>query len=235
MTYDALQVLAQESATFARVAGQRLDAHVPSCPEWDMTGLVQHLGVVQRSHAAHVTRGVSDPPTGERPVPPDTGVLAWFEQGTQVLLGALQELPPDAPAWNWATHTPQVVGFWPRRMALEAAVHRWDAENACGAAGGFDLPVAVDGIDEVLTVFRPARPRYRAGSASGVVRIVLTDSEASWTLELTPTDLTPTQQTPDAVLTGSSAQVLLALWCRVPLRTLSLAGEQSLVEALPVG
>ena len=235
MTYDVHQVLAQESAAFARAAQRGLDAPVPSCPDWDVLALVQHLGVVQRSHASHVTRGVTDPPTGERPVAPEDDVLAWFEQGTQVLLNALQELPPEAPAWNWASQTPQVVGFWPRRMALEAAVHRWDAENAHGPAAGFDVPVAVDGIDEVLGVFRPARLRHRAGTASGIVRIVLTDSEASWTLELTPGDLTPRQQPPDAVLTGTSSEVFLALWGRRPMTTLSVAGEQALVTALPVG
>ena len=45
----------------------------------------------------------------------------------------------------------------------------------------------------------------------------------------------PGHQPPDAVLTGSSSEVFLALWGRTPMTTLFVAGEQALVTALPVG
>ena len=45
----------------------------------------------------------------------------------------------------------QTVGFWMRRMALETAIHRVDADLAAGLAGPPIAPdLAADGIDEVL-------------------------------------------------------------------------------------
>ncbi|MFI9597024.1 maleylpyruvate isomerase N-terminal domain-containing protein [Nonomuraea sp. NPDC052265] len=43
---------------------------------------------------------------------------------------------PDDPAWTWSRE--QTVGFWRRMQAIEAAVHRWDAENAIGPAAPID-------------------------------------------------------------------------------------------------
>jgi uncharacterized protein (TIGR03083 family) len=215
---DHRAVIAQESASFLRAVTGNLGARVPSCPEWDVGDLTAHLASVQRFHALHVVRGVTDPPTERPEVPEDDGeLLVWFEEGTRLLLAALDVLPAEAPAWNWAPHTPQTVSFWPRRMALEAAVHRWDAETARQDASGFDVVVAEDGIDEVLTVFNASVP-------DGVL-VRLTDSERTW----------GNAKTPDAVLEGTASGVFLALWGRVPLSSLTTRGDESQVAALRAG
>jgi uncharacterized protein (TIGR03083 family) len=222
---DPLEVIARESALFAATATGNLHAQVPSCPEWNVGDLVAHLGAVQRFHALHVTRGVSDPPTDRPAVPEgDDGLIEWFDEGTRALLGALKAVEPETPAWNWAAHTPQVAAFWPRRMALEAAVHRWDCQSARNDASGFDIDVALDGIDEVLAVHLPTQDQQPAGS----VRVELTDSDATWVVGAT-------QKTPDAVLSGTSSGVFLALWGRVPLSSLQVSGDESLVAALRTG
>ena len=37
---------------------------------------------------------------------------------------------PDEPAWFWGKE--HRVGSWQRAMAIETAIHRWDAQNAMG-------------------------------------------------------------------------------------------------------
>lgn len=228
---NALEVVASESTALAVAASVDLDAEVPSCPGWRVRDLVRHVGTVQRFHALHVTRGVTDEPT-ERPVVPegDAGLVGWFTAGTAELLAALTALPVDAPAWTWAPHLPQVVGFWHRRMALEAVVHRWDAQGAFGQPLGVRTEVAVDGIDEVLLTHLPTEPR----DVAGVVQVVLTDADAGWTVDLGQ-DVVLTQKTPDAVLEGTASGVFLALWGRVPLASLGVRGDASLVAALRTG
>ena len=210
-----LEAIARESRLF-REACTDLTPQVPSCPEWQVGDLVAHLGAVQRFHALHVVRGVTDQPTEHATIPDDDDhLLEWFDEGTQLLLDALRRTPDDTPAWNWSSG-PQVAAFWPRRMALEAAVHRWDAQSATGTPTPQDPELAADGIDEVLFVHH---------DGPGTVRVELTDVARAW----------GQQKTPSAVLAGTAEGVFLGLWGRVPLESLSVEGDASGVAALRAG
>ncbi len=235
MTY--LDVIADESALFLRAATGNLEARVPSCPDWNVGDLVAHLGRVQRFHARHVVRGVTDEPDRVTPIdlPDDAADLpAWFEESTRVLLAALKQVGLDTPAWSFGE--PRTSAFWHRRMALEAAVHRWDAQSAMRDAQGFDLDLAVDGIDEVLTVHTPSDLQDEPTDVRGVVQVRLTDSDRTWLLENLGDDLVPaTEKTPAAVLEGTATGVFLALWGRVPLSSLTTEGDETQVAALRTG
>jgi len=234
MTYDAVPTIRREADAFLVAARKGLDAQVPGCPGWTVRDLTYHLGCVHRFHNAHLGRGVTTPPG--QPAQPEVGdddLLAWFDDGVDELLITLRTVDLDAPAWNWAPHTPQLAGFWPRRMALETAVHRWDAESAHHDATGFDLDVAVDGIDEMLTVMGPAEPA--ADSPSGVVVVRPTDTDAAWAVRLEPAQfevLSAVPADPDAVLAGTSAALLLGLWGRLPAQSLETSGDQALIAHL---
>jgi uncharacterized protein (TIGR03083 family) len=231
-----LDAIAAESAAFLSAVTGNLEAQVPSCPEWNVGDLVAHLGRVQRFHARHVVRGVTDDPDRETPIDlpdSDDDLPAWFEQSTQVLLGALRQVGTETPAWSFGQ--PKTSAFWHRRMALEAAVHRWDAESARGDAHGFDLALAEDGIDEVLTVHTPSDLEDEPTDVRGVVQVRLTDSDRTWTVENLGNDLVATEKTPDAVLDGTASGVFLALWGRVPLSSLTTEGDESQVAALRTG
>jgi uncharacterized protein (TIGR03083 family) len=229
---DYLDVIAEESAAFRKAAAGNLEAQVPSCPEWKVGDLVAHLGAVQRFHALHVVRGVDTQPTERADIPDgDDGLLEWFDGGTQILLDALRGTPADAPAWNFTEHVARVAAFWPRRMALEAAVHRWDCQRAADAAdhvADVATDVAVDGIDEVLRTHLPADRADEKPPERGVVEVRLTDADARWTVELTEDSAVPTQKTPDAVLEGTASGVFLALWGRVPLSSFDVQGDEAL-------
>jgi uncharacterized protein (TIGR03083 family) len=207
---------------------------VPGCPDWDVRELVQHLGSVYRFHARHVVRGVTAPPEEfAAELPTDEDLLTWFDESVDELLVVLRSLDPDSPAWNWAPHTPQVASFWPRRMALETAVHRWDAESAHRDANGFDLDVAVDGVDEGLTVMGPSEPEPDSPTGTAVVRA--TDAGTEWAVRLAPDVfevLAASPASPDAVLEGTASALLLALYGRIPASELTTTGDQALVAYL---
>ncbi|MCW2570170.1 MAG: hypothetical protein JWO88_228 [Frankiales bacterium] len=236
MTYDAIATIRREADAFLLAARRGLEPQVPGCPEWNVRELTQHLGSVHRFHTRHIVRGVVDPPeefAAELPADPD--LLGWFDDGVDELLVALRTVDLDSPAWNWAPHTPQVAAFWPRRMALETAVHRWDAESAHHDANGFDLAVALDGIDEMLTVMGPSEPDsdWVRDLPTGTAVVRATDSEAEWAVRLAPGEfevLASAPAEPAAVLEGTASSLLLALWGRAS--HITTTGDPAVVAAL---
>lgn len=117
-----------------------------------MAELVGHTGGVHRWVTEMVsTRATERAPFAESPA--DWGArLEWFDDGLPALVEALQDVGPDEPVWNWAARAPAPARFWPRRMAHETAVHRWDAQHAADPATAtpIDDELAIDGIDEYL-------------------------------------------------------------------------------------
>lgn len=233
---NPLQVIEDESAAFLAAARQGLDVPVPSCPKWRLRELVGHLGRTHRYHASHVVRRTTEPPTTPSPEPPvlDLELVGWCAEGVGVLLDALRSTDPEAPAWTWAPHVPPVASFWSRRMALETAVHRWDAQNAHGGADPVAPQVAADGVDEVLFVHRPADWDDAPVTVSGVVAVLLTDTGTQHVVQVSPDGLSPSSGAADAALTGNASDVLLALWGRLPLEPL-VEGDVVLVQALRTG
>ncbi|WP_308195682.1 maleylpyruvate isomerase N-terminal domain-containing protein [Dactylosporangium sp. AC04546] len=66
-----------------------LDAQVPTCPEWTLFDLVQHLGQGHRSRAAAAR------PTPARSAPEGEVLPAWSATARPHLLAALREAGPD--------------------------------------------------------------------------------------------------------------------------------------------
>nr|WP_239099813.1 maleylpyruvate isomerase N-terminal domain-containing protein [Streptomyces rochei] len=82
----------------AVAAAPSLDVPVPSCPEWTLFDLVQHLGTGQRWWAAIVAAGPAEAPpakdTAEAPRELEA-LLAWYVESTDVLLSALRKAGPE--------------------------------------------------------------------------------------------------------------------------------------------
>jgi uncharacterized protein (TIGR03083 family) len=186
MGIDHAHIVGHEAAKLTAVAFQGpLDAVVPGCPGWDVNRLVGHTGRVHRWAAACIEAGgEADAATLERP-PRDDTVVSWFEAGIQPLLAALSAAPSPG-TWNFVG-TPDPDGqFWPRRMAVETSIHRWDAEDAVGGAGDtspIDALLAAEGIEESLTLLAPRALRARDGiDIGGSVHLHCTDAEGEWML-----------------------------------------------------
>lgn len=222
-------------------------APVPSCPEWTVSDLVAHLGGVYDFVLHHVARGVTDPPERKRPSflpPPDADVVDWWEGRFTELVRLLDALDPELPAFNWAPQ-PKRVAFWPRRMAHETAIHRWDAQFATVRAEQVEAKLAADGVAEVLDTFLPTGRGTGPKDARGVVGLVATDAEHEWYVRLrgegglalldTNTLLDKAAPHERAVARGTASDLLLALWGRIEFDVLDVSGDTRLLEALRTG
>ncbi|SES36147.1 TIGR03083 family protein [Pedococcus cremeus] len=168
---DLLRLIDERSAAFrvAVASAPSLEVPVPTCTEWTLSDLVQHLGQGRRRWAAVVAAGPStvDPATratqrigtseetaSVKAAPRDREALdTWLAESTQELLDALREAGPDRSCWTWwgTSQSPQTCGAVARHQLQEVAVHTYDAQLAVGTAQPLPDDVALDGVEEFLS------------------------------------------------------------------------------------
>lgn len=226
-----LSLLRAEGDALAVAAEKDLDAHVPSCPEWNVAELVRHTSQVHR-HKAAIIRAAGRP-WDEREKGPDADhVVDWYRAGLADLIELFETTDVNAPAKTWGTGT--TVGWWLRRMAQETAVHRWDAENAVGDPAPIDPELASDGIDEFLSEFIPGEEAPYNGRA-GTIHLHCTDVHGEWTITLEP-GAVPTYEAGhskgDAAVRGKASDLLLFVWRRVEPSVVEILGDTSLADEL---
>ena len=151
-----LECLAADYGRTRAVVAGNLDRLVPSCPEWTVGDLVQHVGTVYLHKVATMRDGAVPapwPPPGLN----DEEPVALLDRAYAELMEEFGRRDPEefSPTWY---DPDQTVGFWIRRMAQETVIHRIDAEL------GADPPIApipddlaIDGIDELLKIIRRLR------------------------------------------------------------------------------
>ena len=180
-----VHIRADADALISAVRASEHDARVPSCPEWTVRDLVDHLGVVHQWASLIVSSG-----TGERPgrdrlsgVGEGDDLTRWYDERVSDLLATLAGTDPEKHCW---THQEgrRVAAYWSRRQAHEVAVHRADAQLAAGLEPGFDAELAVDGIGEVLDVWMPAVASYLESPPDVRSRLLIacTDRPEQWVL-----------------------------------------------------
>ncbi len=171
--------LEQESAALRdAVAASAEGTVVPTCPDWTVDDLAWHLGGEAFDFWIHVITHRPNPPADyEDPVRPEgrPELLAYLDERTASLTEALRAADGSQPAWSWTSD--QTVGFTTRRQALEALVHRVDAELATGTLGPIDAALAVDGVVEVLDIFFGAQPDWARFTPGGVVAVQIDDAD----------------------------------------------------------
>lgn len=210
-------------------------AAVPTCPDWDVTALVGHIGWVHRWATAAITTGeMPERSAITRPDPAATvGDLAgWFGAGLDALCDALATADPGAETWH-PFPARRTVGFWSRRLAHETTIHRVDLERALGEASPIDPALASDGIDEYLTVIVPMLiGSGRATLPGATLHVHCTDVAGEWMIR--PTDGAPVVSREhakgDAALRGPAANLLLTLWGR-GIEPVEVVGSQSAAAA----
>lgn len=225
-TTDYTSVITAEAEEFADVArAADLSAGVPTCPGWDFAKLLTHTGSAHRwARGVVETREPLAPKSIDRQLPDDpAGLPDWLEQGAAALVATLADADPEASCWTWAGD--QHVRFWPRRMAFETAVHRWDGQLTAGAPGTFDADFAVDGIHEHL-LNRPFLGAIPPGTGQ-TLHLHATDAAGEWLLTLGPDglDVRPEHAKGDVALRGPAADLLLVLVGRRPPTSVEVHGD----------
>lgn len=229
---------------FARLrevaAGADLTARVPSCPDWNVTDLVRHVGAVYL-HKVECMRLGSHP----QPWPPaeiaEEEPVALLDRAYAALAAEFATREPESEAFTWFGPD-QTVGFWIRRMAHETAIHRVDAELAAGAPiAAIPADLAYDGIDEFLVAFVEYGSRtwpdefaeVLASEDGRAVRVETADE--AWLIRPTP-ELVEVRRsgvdTAEAVVRGEPANLLLWLWNRGGDDTVTMSGDTERVSRL---
>ncbi|MEU4451743.1 maleylpyruvate isomerase family mycothiol-dependent enzyme [Nocardioides sp. NPDC023903] len=203
------------------------DVPVPSCDDWSIGDLADHLAGVHH-WAAAMARDEDEEPL---PVPLD--LVAAYEAQAAELRATLSTLGPEATGriLNGLTEDGRgPVSFWFRRQVHETLVHLWDIRAALGLSAPEATPeLWADTVDEVLTVMYPRQIALKR-TRKVVTRIELTatDIEQTWAIGA-----------PNAVqkvsVTGSARDLALLLWGRTTPRSADLTvtgDEAALAEAL---
>ena len=213
-------------------ASAALDRDVPTCPGWTCERLVGHIGRVHRWTAGWITTG--GPPEVEA-APAGEAVVEWARAGLDELVTALGATQDDATVDTW--YGPQPAVFWPRRMAIEAALHRFDAQAAVGATTPVDTGLAVDAVDELFAVVLPMRGTGDLEGTGETIHLHATDPDldrfggGEWLLTLAAGGLTVERvhAKGDVAVRGTASDLLLLLWNRVGTERVEVFGDADLL------
>jgi uncharacterized protein (TIGR03083 family) len=236
-----LSCLAADKHRLAAVAAGDLTAPVPSCPEWTVTDLVEHVAMVYL-HKTEVMRRNAFPQPWP-PEMPDEPPLVRLDRAYAALVDefAARDTGATVPTWY---DPEQTVGFWIRRMAQETVIHRVDAELALKEPINV-VPddLALDGVDEVLERFlafgsRAWREDFEEHLAECDGRaVVIATRDPGWLVRLTPdgVDLMAAaggEREAAAEIAGAPQSVLLWLWRRAGDEAVQIGGDRALVVKL---
>ncbi|MGH9113233.1 MAG: maleylpyruvate isomerase family mycothiol-dependent enzyme [Acidimicrobiales bacterium] len=226
-----LESLGRDADDLFSAAATALAADVPTCPGWTVERLVGHVGRVYRWTAGWITAGsageLERPPAGDPVVP-------WARAGLDEVAAALAAGDSGGPATvaTWAGEQP--ASFWPRRMAIETALHRWDAQLARGDGAPVGTPLALDGIDELFDVILPWRGTLDAPDGA-TVHLHATDVEGDtgeWLVTFGGDGMTVehAHAKGDLAVRATASNLLLLLWNRVGPERCEVFGDASLLE-----
>ena len=215
-----------------------LDAPVPTCPGWTVRDVLQHTGVVFSHKVACMRLPGGPQQRSDWDHGPDDGaeVLGWFRERRDELVTELETRGPEAPSFTWY-ETDQTVGFWYRRMAQEAAVHRVDVESGTGAESPVDHDLALDGVDEVLDWFLVYQSRGADGDqpdAPGRGTVAVRTGEHIWRVGLTPDGVGLSREPGpfEGLVSGEPSELYLWLWGRRPDTAVVREGDPVLLAGL---
>jgi uncharacterized protein (TIGR03083 family) len=237
-----LRLIDERSTAFcaAIASAPSLDVQVPTCPEWTLLELAQHVGDVRRRWAAIVTAGPdAAPPAKSVPEGAPTApreredLLAWLAAATREFLDALREAGPDRGCWAWwdTSQSPQTVAAVARHQVQELAVHTYDAQLTVGAPQPLPDDVALDGVDEFLSTCVSTTVPWPHEAAA--IEFHATEGGA-WHLALSadgarvtrlPDSETTGDVPADVCARGTASEIVLVFYDRSPIDSLRLDGD----------
>jgi uncharacterized protein (TIGR03083 family) len=222
MTLDYLSVVSDETDRIVNAYESDPSAAVPWSDRWTVGTVARHVSGTHHV-VAEIVRGRPDKDFGvynELKTPPKDSpeFVEWFRSGTASLMHQLSSVPADAQCWSWYEHG-RHVGWWARRMAFEAVIHRWDTDAARRQDFSVASDIAADGVDEFLDVFVAATRAARHSPPGPTICFECTDRSDRWWLDLSVQGGRVVSRDPLAEsvrLRGTAEQLLLLVWNRVP-------------------
>jgi uncharacterized protein (TIGR03083 family) len=244
-----LRLIEERSVAFRAAvrSAAGLELKVPTCPEWTLLDLAQHLGAVHRKWAAAVSAGPAAAPPAEFADGAGTAprerepLLAWLAVSTQLLLDALREAGPDQGCWTWwgPSQSPQTSGAVARHQVQEVLVHTYDAQVTLGVPQPLPGEAALDGVEEFLSTCCAWAAPWPHGAAA--VDFHATEG-SSWRLALSaggarttrlPASGAPTDEgVACASARGTATELVLVFYDRIPISSLQLDGDLRLFDLL---
>ncbi len=248
-----LRLIDERSTAFraAVASAPSLDVQVPTCPDWTLFDLAQHIGEGRRDWAATVAAGPAPAKSaaeGAPAVPREReALLAWLAESTEQLLDALRKAGPDRGCWTWweTSQSPQTSGAVARHQLQQMAVHTYDAQITVGAPQPLPAEVALDGVDEFLSTccattsawpHEPATVDYHA--TEGRSWRLMLSADGARTARLPDPGTPPAAvagEEPgmaDASLRDTAGELVLALYGRIPVDSLKADGDLRLFDQL---
>src|SRR5262245_2392563 len=183
-----------------------------------MADLVRHVLQVHRSWCRIVAEGITEPDWVDAPFPPDADLVREFVANAVRFAEVLGATDPGKPCWTWGPE--QNAGFVQRFQVQEAALHRWDAQQAVGTPE----PIAPDGAADSLAQLEGIVPSAAPGTT---VAYTLAATDAPLEVTLRATDDAPVV----GALRGTASDLLLVYWRRIPVDRVDGSGDVAAVAA----
>lgn len=217
-----------ETVTAAAHAADTV-APVPTCPGWTVEDVVRHLGGAFRRARLWLTNGAAAQQCQSEPGTDQTPTVE-LREGFEGLHSELAGHDPAEPAATWWP-TDSTYGFWRRRMVHETTMHRVDVQTATGVAlSAIPEHVAIDGIDEVLTLWFGRRSSMMGLSGTRECTVAVHAGGYSWLARTRPGETSARRCAPgdtesgDVAVCGNPVSTYLWLWGRAAPGTVSVTG-----------
>lgn len=225
-----LDVLGIEVAVVAETVHELDPATpVPTCPGWTVQELLCHLGSVYRAALAWLAGG-HRPREWQRAPDASESVGDYLRGGFDGLHDELARHTPDEHAATWWSADP-TYGFWRRRLAHETTIHRVDIQTAAGSEpSAIAEDMAVDGIDEVLTLWFGQRLSMIGLTGTRDCSVAVRSGGHSWLARAGPKETVgwrcadAEDERADVTVHGEPMQTYLWLWGRAAPGTVTVDG-----------
>ncbi|MER5196443.1 maleylpyruvate isomerase family mycothiol-dependent enzyme [Streptomyces sp. NPDC002755] len=248
-----LRLIDERSSAFRAVVASApgLDVQVPTCPEWTLFDLAQHIGEGRRAWAATVAAGPAPAKSaaeGAPAVPREReAVPAWLAASTQELVDALREAGPDRGCWTWwgASQSPQTCGAVARHQLQQIAVHTYDAQVTVGAPEPLPAEVALDGVEEFLftcvatTSAWPHKPTaFDFHATEGHSWRLTVDGDGARSTRIPAPGTTPVAAVDEGLnaagvsVHGTASELVLFVYDRITADSLQIEGDAGLFDLL---
>lgn len=186
-----------------------VDASVPAYPQWTVRDLACHVVRIQRLAAIAVRSGVRERPSPDLGVTRDDEPAALAAAVRAASREAETALADSAHGVVWTPVGERDPAFWRRRLLRESVLHRWDAEQAGGAAGAIEPPVALELIAEFVDTDLPRA--LAGGEPRRVGSVALRSGPERWHVDLEVGSVTAGRDG-DAAATVSGEPAGVWLW-----------------------